>query len=63
MRRLQQLLDEKQLDVRNEDDFNAARDWVRAELNVTAEKIALQAEQILTLHQKIKKRIKGKNQF
>ncbi|MBM7072673.1 ATP-dependent RNA helicase HrpA [Shewanella sp. 202IG2-18] len=57
---VQQLLDEKQLDVRNEDDFNSARDWVRAELNTTAEKIALQAEQILTLHQKIKKRIKGK---
>ena len=36
------------------------RDWVRAELNVTAENIALKAEQILTLHQKIKKRIKGK---
>ena len=57
---VQQLLDEKNLDVRNEVEFVAARDWVRAELNVTAETIALQAEQILTLHQKIKKRIKGK---
>ena len=57
---VQQLLDRKQLDVRNQDEFDAAREWVRAELNETAEKIALQAEQILTLHQKIKKRIKGK---
>ncbi len=57
---VQQLLDEKNLDVRNQDEFNAAREWVRAELNETAEKISLQAERILTLHQKINKRIKGK---
>ncbi|WP_133406952.1 ATP-dependent RNA helicase HrpA [Parashewanella tropica] len=57
---VQQLLDEKQLDVRNADDFDKARDWVRQELNETAEKIALKTEEILTLHQKIKKRLKGK---
>ncbi len=55
-----QLLDEKKLDVRNQTDFDIARDWVRQELNGSAEKIALQAEEILTCYQKIKKRLKGK---
>ncbi|MGB0895566.1 MAG: ATP-dependent RNA helicase HrpA, partial [Parashewanella sp.] len=57
---VQQLLDAKNLDVRNADEFNSARDWVRQELNETAERIALQAEEILTCYQKIKKRLKGK---
>jgi len=57
---VQKLLDEKQLDVRSEADFEQAKDWVRQELNPTAEKIALQVEEILTVYQKIKKRLKGK---
>ncbi|WP_037471397.1 ATP-dependent RNA helicase HrpA [Shewanella waksmanii] len=57
---VQQLLDEKQLDVRNEQQFVAAKDWVRQELNPTAAKIALKVEAILTLYQKVKKRLKGK---
>ena len=57
---VQQLLDEKGLDVRCESDFEQAKDWVRQELNPTAAKIALRVEEILTLYQKVKKRLKGK---
>ncbi|MCU8004669.1 ATP-dependent RNA helicase HrpA [Shewanella sp. SM96] len=57
---VQQLLDEKALDVRNQTQFEQAKDWVRQELNPTAEQIALKVEQILTLYQSIKKRLKGK---
>ncbi|MDV5390427.1 ATP-dependent RNA helicase HrpA [Shewanella xiamenensis] len=57
---VQQLLDEKALDVRDAAQFDAAKDWVRQELNPTAEQIALKVEQILTLYQGIKKRTKGK---
>ncbi|TVL52580.1 ATP-dependent helicase [Shewanella algae] len=57
---IQQLLDEQQLDVRSADDFAKAKEIVRAELNETAAAIALKVEQILTLHQKIRKRLKGK---
>lgn len=57
---VQQLLDEKQLDVRDKNQFEQAKDWVRQELNLTAEQIALKVEQILTLYQGIKKRLKGK---
>ncbi|WP_394201984.1 ATP-dependent RNA helicase HrpA [Shewanella waksmanii] len=57
---VQQLLDEKQLDVRNEAQFIEAKDWVRQELNPTAANIALKVEAILTLYQKVKKRLKGK---
>ncbi|MGI2128001.1 ATP-dependent RNA helicase HrpA [Shewanella oncorhynchi] len=57
---VQQLLDEKALDVRNQAQFEQAKDWVRQELNPTAEQIALKVEQILTLYQSIKKRLKGK---
>ncbi len=57
---VQQLLDEKQLDVRDKHQFEQAKDWVRQELNPTAEQIALKVEQILTLYQGIKKRLKGK---
>lgn len=60
---MQQLLDEKALDVRDAAQFDAANDWVRQELNSTAEQIALKVEQILTLYQGIKKRTKGKNQL
>lgn len=57
---VQQLLDEKALDVRDQLQFEQAKDWVRQELNPTAEQIALKVEQILTLYQGIKKRLKGK---
>ena len=57
---VQQLLDEKGLDVRSAEQFDAAKEWVRQELNPTAAKIALQVEEILTLYQKVKKRLKGK---
>ncbi|MDO6619500.1 ATP-dependent RNA helicase HrpA [Shewanella sp. 10N.286.52.C2] len=57
---VQQLLDEKQLDVRNEQQFEQAKDWVRQELNGYAEQISLQVEQVLTIYQRIKKRLKGK---
>ncbi|WP_351078737.1 ATP-dependent RNA helicase HrpA [Shewanella sp. CAL98-MNA-CIBAN-0140] len=57
---VQQLLDQKQLDIRNEQQFEQAKDWVRQELNPTAESIALNVEQILTIYQRIKKRLKGK---
>ncbi|WP_414628784.1 ATP-dependent RNA helicase HrpA [Shewanella colwelliana] len=57
---VQQLLDEKGLDVRNAEQFDQAKDWVRQELNPTAAKIALKVEEILTLYQKVKKRLKGK---
>ncbi|NMD52324.1 ATP-dependent RNA helicase HrpA [Shewanella sp. DNRA4] len=57
---VQQLLDEKALDVRDAAQFEQAKDWVRQELNPTAEQIALKVEQILTLYQGIKKRTKGK---
>jgi ATP-dependent helicase HrpA len=57
---VQQLLDEKGLDVRSETEFEQAKDWVRQELNDRAEKIALRVEQILTCYQGIKKRLKGK---
>ncbi|PTA50107.1 ATP-dependent RNA helicase HrpA [Shewanella morhuae] len=57
---VQQLLDQKALDVRNQAQFELAKDWVRQELNPTAEQIALKVEQILTLYQSIKKRLKGK---
>ncbi|WP_434926505.1 ATP-dependent RNA helicase HrpA [Shewanella sp. HL-SH2] len=57
---VQQLLDEKNLDVRNEQQFEQAKDWVRQELNSTAEKIALKVEKVLTIYQQIKKRLKGK---
>jgi ATP-dependent helicase HrpA len=57
---VQQLLDEKGLDVRSAEQFEAAKEWVRQELNPTAAKIALQVEEILTLYQKVKKRLKGK---
>lgn len=57
---VQQLLDKKQLDIRNEQQFEQAKDWVRQELNPTAEQIALNVEQILTIYQRVKKRLKGK---
>ncbi|WP_299494467.1 ATP-dependent RNA helicase HrpA [uncultured Shewanella sp.] len=57
---VQRLLDEKKLDIRDEASFDAAKDWVRQELNPTAEKISLDVEAILTLYQKVKKRLKGK---
>ncbi|PKH32261.1 ATP-dependent RNA helicase HrpA [Shewanella sp. ALD9] len=57
---VQQLLDQKQLDIRNEQQFEQAKEWVRQELNPTAENIALNVEQILTIYQRIKKRLKGK---
>ncbi|GGB51038.1 ATP-dependent RNA helicase HrpA [Shewanella inventionis] len=57
---VQQLLDQKQLDIRNEAQFEQAKDWVRQELNPTAEHIALHVEQVLTIYQRIKKRLKGK---
>ncbi|WP_442800666.1 ATP-dependent RNA helicase HrpA [Shewanella sp. AS1] len=57
---VQQLLDEKGIDVRCETDFIAAKEWVRQELNPTAAKLALIVEEILTLYQKVKKRLKGK---
>jgi ATP-dependent helicase HrpA len=57
---VQQLLDEKRLDVRSEAQFEQAKEWVRQELNPYAERIALKVEQVLTLYQRIKKRMKGK---
>ncbi|MCF1428249.1 MAG: ATP-dependent RNA helicase HrpA [Shewanella sp.] len=60
---VQQLLDEKQLDIRNEADFELGKDYVRASLNETAEGIALKVEQVLTLYNAIKKRLKGKISF
>ncbi|MBT1445892.1 ATP-dependent RNA helicase HrpA [Shewanella sp. JM162201] len=55
-----QIMDASKLDVRSKAGFDAARDAVRAELNEVAEGIALKVEQILTLHNGIKKRLKGK---
>lgn len=60
---VQQLLDEKGLDIRSAAQFEQAKEWVRQELNPTAAKIALQVEEILTLYQKVKKRLKGKISF
>ncbi|MGZ9897900.1 ATP-dependent RNA helicase HrpA [Shewanella gaetbuli] len=57
---VQQLLDEKQLDIRSEDQFEQAKEWVRQELNPAAEQISLKVEKILTIYQRIKKRLKGK---
>ncbi|MGS0826638.1 ATP-dependent RNA helicase HrpA [Shewanella sp. 0m-8] len=57
---VQQLLDEKGIDVRSQSAFTEAKDWVRQELNPTAEKIALKVEEILTIFNRIKKRLKGK---
>ncbi|MEZ9596262.1 ATP-dependent RNA helicase HrpA [Shewanella sp. 10N.261.52.F9] len=57
---VQQLLDEKGIDVRSESAFTEAKDWVRQELNPTAEKIALKVEEILTIYNRTKKRLKGK---
>ncbi|MCL1140366.1 ATP-dependent RNA helicase HrpA [Shewanella pneumatophori] len=57
---VQQLLDEKGIDVRSETAFTEAKDWVRQELNPTAEKVALKVEEILTIYNRIKKRLKGK---
>ncbi|WP_394130070.1 ATP-dependent RNA helicase HrpA [Shewanella maritima] len=57
---VQQLLDEKQFDVRDQAQFDQAKDWVRQELNPTAEKISLDVEQVLTVYQRVKKRLKGK---
>ncbi|QYK06857.1 ATP-dependent RNA helicase HrpA [Shewanella zhangzhouensis] len=55
-----QILDEQQLEVRTRAGFDSARDAVRADLNSVAEQISLKVEQILTLHNQIKKRLKGK---
>ncbi|MCL1095193.1 ATP-dependent RNA helicase HrpA [Shewanella kaireitica] len=57
---VQQLIDEKGIDIRAEQQFNEAREWVRQELNPTAEKIALKVEEVLTIYNRIKKRLKGK---
>ncbi|MFQ6371041.1 ATP-dependent RNA helicase HrpA [Shewanella sp. YIC-542] len=57
---VQQILDESALDVRSPEAFDKARDMVRQELNATAEAIALKVEDILTTHQRIRKRLKGK---
>ncbi len=57
---VQQLLDQKGLGVRSSEQFDVAKDIVRQDLNPTAEVISLQVEQILTLYQQIKKRLKGK---
>ncbi|MCL1076079.1 ATP-dependent RNA helicase HrpA [Shewanella dokdonensis] len=57
---VQQILDEQTLDVRSPEAFAQARDIVRQELNSTAESIALKVEEILTTHQRIRKRLKGK---
>ncbi len=57
---IEQLLDEKGFDIRSPEQFEQAKDWVRQELNERAEEIALKVEQVLTLYQKIKKRLKGK---
>jgi len=57
---VQELLDKKGVDVRSPESFEQAKDWVRQELNPTAAKLALIVEEILTLYQKIKKRLKGK---
>ncbi len=57
---VQELLDKKGVDVRSPESFEQAKDWVRQELNPTAANLALKVEEILTLYQKIKKRLKGK---
>ncbi|GGI84825.1 ATP-dependent RNA helicase HrpA [Shewanella gelidii] len=57
---VEQLLDEKGFDIRNEIQFTQAKDWVRQELNEKAEQISLKVERVLTLYQAIKKRLKGK---
>ncbi|MCL2919730.1 ATP-dependent RNA helicase HrpA [Shewanella litorisediminis] len=55
-----QILDGQRLEVRSKAGFDSARDAVRADLNSVAEQISLKVEQILTLHNQIKKRLKGK---
>ncbi|WP_372870182.1 ATP-dependent RNA helicase HrpA [Shewanella sp.] len=55
-----QIIDSEQLNVRDRSGFELARDKVRASLNEVAEGLALKVEQILTLHNAIKKRLKGK---
>ncbi|MBV7315087.1 ATP-dependent RNA helicase HrpA [Shewanella sp. NIFS-20-20] len=57
---VQQLLDEHQLNIRTQAEFDQARELVRADLNPTAEAIALKVEQVLTAFNAIKKRLKGK---
>ncbi|QIR14217.1 ATP-dependent RNA helicase HrpA [Shewanella aestuarii] len=57
---VQQLLDEKNLDIRNQAQFEQAKDWVRQELNSTTEQLSLKVEKILTVYQRVKKRLKGK---
>ncbi|MCH4296719.1 ATP-dependent RNA helicase HrpA [Shewanella sp. 3B26] len=55
-----QIIDSDNLKVRDQAGFEQARDKVRASLNEVAEGLALKVEQILTLHNAIKKRLKGK---
>ncbi|QSX35692.1 ATP-dependent RNA helicase HrpA [Shewanella sedimentimangrovi] len=57
---VEQIIATKNLRVRSAEEFDAARDAVRMDLNETAEAIALKVEQILTLHNAIRKRLKGK---
>ena len=57
---VQQLLDEKGLNVRTLLEFDQGKDFIRANLNEAAEVIALKVEQILNLYNKIKKQLKGK---
>lgn len=57
---IQQLLDEKGLNIRSLTEFELGKDFVRANLNDVAEGIALKVEQILNLHNIIKKHLKGK---
>ncbi|MGL4475802.1 MAG: ATP-dependent RNA helicase HrpA, partial [Shewanella sp.] len=57
---VQQLLDEQGLTIRTAAEFEQARELVRADLNPTAEAIALKVEQVLTAYNGIKKRLKGK---
>ncbi|QSX35447.1 ATP-dependent RNA helicase HrpA [Shewanella avicenniae] len=60
---IQQILDQQALDVRTPAQFDAARDAVRQDLNSAAEQISLKVEVVLTAHQRIRKRLKGKISF
>ncbi|MCH1926731.1 ATP-dependent RNA helicase HrpA [Shewanella sp. C32] len=60
---IQMILDQQALDVRTPAQFEAARDAVRQDLNSAAEQISLKVEAVLTAHQRIRKRLKGKISF
>ncbi|WP_163931577.1 ATP-dependent RNA helicase HrpA [Paraferrimonas sp. SM1919] len=60
---IDQLLAEHGKDVRDPQAFESMKDIVRSDLNDYAEKIALNVEQVLTISNQVKKKLKGKISF